>query len=90
MMHRIDIKNEREYAVTVWVEPWGEDYTLLPGENYSFTASTPAEGFYFSTHWQDRDILLWAEAGCEEVLATDNAVELFCGHNRQHRTDREF
>ena len=90
MSNRIDIRNDRQYPVTVWVEPWGEDYTLLPGESYSFTAATPAEGFHYSINWQDRDMQLYADVGCEEVLATHNSVELSCGHNRQHRTDREF
>lgn len=75
--------------VTVWVEPWGRDYTLLPGEVYRFTAIGAGPEFYFHLSWPERDLQLYAEGGCEDVMVEHGEVEVYCGHHREHRTHQE-
>jgi hypothetical protein len=90
MSSSLRISSDRTVPVTVWVEPWGRDYTLLPGDEYRFTAVGAGQGFYFHVSWQEKDMLLYAEGTCEDVAVHEGVVELPCGHKRQHRTDRVF
>ncbi|MDQ3374879.1 MAG: hypothetical protein M3521_13450 [Acidobacteriota bacterium] len=44
---RIKIRNEFSKFVTVWLEPWGEDYGMLPSDEFEIVAKDVAENFYF-------------------------------------------
>jgi len=90
MASHLRVQNDRSCAVTVWVEPWGRDYTLLQDEDYTFTALDAGEDFYFHVTWQEKDLLLYAEGTCDDVVVHCGDVEVGCGHNREHRTDRAF
>ena len=84
------VSSDRTIPVTVWVEPWGEDFTILPGEEYLFTAVRPGSDFYFHAVWQENDLVLYAEGTSGEVTVHHGTVEVFCGHNREKRHDRAF
>lgn len=90
MSSQIRISNDQSVPVTVQVEPWGRDYTLLPGEEYCFTALGAGPAFYFHVYWQERDLQLYAEGGCDDVTVHHAEVEVRCGHHREHRPDRTF
>jgi hypothetical protein len=86
----IRISNDQGVPVTVWLEPWGEDYTLLPGEEYRFTALGAGPEFYFHLSWQARDLQLYPEGEFQDVTAQHGEMEIYCGHHREHRNDRSF
>ncbi|MFN3650243.1 MAG: hypothetical protein ACK47B_11750 [Armatimonadota bacterium] len=90
MSSRIVITNSQTIPVTVGVEPWGRDFTLLPDEEFSFQAVSPGDDFHFHAYWGTRDISLYANGDCEDVEVYQGDRELECGHNRHHRADREL
>lgn len=84
MKSRIDVRNSRSTPLTVWVEPWARDFTLLSEDEFSFVALMPGQDFYFHALWEDHRLLLCAVGSCEDVAVYQSGVELFCGHNRGH------
>ena len=37
-MCRIKVTNDRSDFVTLWLEPWGEDYGMLPADEFDIVA----------------------------------------------------
>ena len=50
MKETLRVTNDRSGFVTLWLEPWGEDYGMLPGDEFEIVAGDAADGFYFSRH----------------------------------------
>jgi hypothetical protein len=66
----------------VWVEPWGEDYTPLPGEGLQITSQDNAEQPWFQVvEWPESTQICIEAGGAFEVLQDGRRLE--CGHNRQ-------
>ena len=84
----IRIHNDRTFPHVVWIEPWGEDYTLLPGEKFDIatTDSNAGDGPYFCLVETNGNTQVFVERGNDPQLQIDGiAVE--CGHNRQAAID---
>ena len=79
---RLGVSNSRGQPQVIAVEPWADDFTLLPGEELVILAFGSAE-----TPWSH--VVEWEGATqvyCEETSefkVVQNGVELQCGHNRQ-------
>ena len=82
-MQRIKVTNHRATFVTLWLEPWGEDYGMLPGDEFDVVAADAGDDFYFHLTSEDRDMKLYAEGDVREVTVYNGGAELSCGHNRQ-------
>ena len=79
---RIGVSNHRAVPHVVAVEPWGEDFTLLPGEGLEIQAF-------------GKDVVPWfhcvecegaSQVYCEEAvyfMVSKGGTQLECGHNRQ-------
>jgi hypothetical protein len=82
---RLSVQNRRGTAFTVWVEPWGADYTLLPGESLAILASGFTEDSYFDLAHADNehDLKVVIAGECEDWTVFQGQHELFCGHNRE-------
>jgi hypothetical protein len=70
-------------TVTVWIEPLGEDYTLLAGESLEIIAK--GRGF---TPWLDvsnveSGLSVVIEGGPQEFEVFQNGERIECGHNRE-------
>lgn len=79
---KVTIENDRQKPVTLWLEPWGEDYTLVHKEKIEIRPSNPDEGFHYHLVYGDKRIWVYVEEGeYPEVLS--NGTEIYCGHNRE-------
>jgi hypothetical protein len=87
MKHRIQayrnkVTNDHKTPVTLWIEPWGEDYTLLPNETVDLVAEAYSEEFYL--HWvvSEGKILIYAEGDQAASVSVHQAGNrLQCGHH---------
>lgn len=82
-VHSIKVSNERREPLTVWLEPWGEDYTLLPDETFDVVAEGASPDFYFDMACNEKDVLVYAEGDCTCVFVLRDGDALECGHNRE-------
>lgn len=79
---KLFISNKRDIPHVVAVEPWGEDFTLLPGETLEVVAfGVEATPWFHLVEWDGE-----SQVYCEETLdfkVLQCGVQLECGHNRQ-------
>ncbi len=54
-MTKIKLTNDRSTFVTMWLEPWGEDFGMSPGDEFEVIAVDAGENFFF--HVVSEDIL---------------------------------
>ena len=70
----------------VWVEPWAEDFTLLPGEEVEIIARNDSEQpWFFLIEWPESTQIYLEASSDFEVLQNGNRLE--CGHNRKVARD---
>jgi hypothetical protein len=84
MIHsaKIGVTNSTARPRIVWVEPWAEDYTLMPGEELVITAQDNADQPWFHVvEWPESTQIYIEAGGAFEVLQGGRRLE--CGHNRQ-------
>ena len=79
---KFQVHSSKTVPHVIAVEPWGADYTLLPGESLEVTAfgdeTTPS---FELVAWDDSSQVYCNDASTYEV--TQNGVAIPCGHNRQ-------
>jgi hypothetical protein len=84
---KIGFSNHRDSPQVVMVEPWGEDFTLLPGEELEVVALGDAATPWFHVYECEGSSGVYCEDTHDfEVL--QSGVKLKCGHNRQPESDR--
>jgi hypothetical protein len=54
--HRIKVSNEQPSFTTLWLEPWGEDYGMLPGDEFEVLALDAADDFYFHLAFDQKGV----------------------------------
>ncbi len=82
-MQKIKITNDRSGFVTLWLEPWGEDYGMSAGAEFEIVAADAGEGFYFHIVNEEEGIKVYAEGQVTQIFVSQNGEVLPCGHNRR-------
>ena len=78
----ISVRNKFSKFVTLRLEPWGEDYGMLPDDTFEIIAKNVGKDFYFQIDFGE-DIKVWAEGQVVEIGVYQNQKLLQCGHNRE-------
>ena len=78
----LHIRNMRNKAHVVAVEPWAEDFTLLHGEELEIIAFGDARVPWFVLDEWDGSTQVYCNE-TDDFQVMQNGVELECGHNRQ-------
>jgi hypothetical protein len=86
LTQRIKVSNERSSSITLWLEPWGEDYGMSPGDAFEVLAANVAEGFYFHVSSDEKGMKIYAEGDANDVSVYQSGKMLSCGHNRREET----
>lgn len=84
--HRIKVSNDRSSFATLWLEPWGEDYLMSPGDEFEVVAVDAEEGFYFHLAYDEKGIQVYAEGVATRVSVYQNSKLLSCGYSRLEET----
>lgn len=82
---KIRVSNESPSFVTLWLEPWGEDYGMYSGDEFEVIAEDAEEGFYFHVSNFGKGIKVYAEGDAKQVSVYQTGVLLGCGHNRREK-----
>ncbi|MEO6810748.1 MAG: hypothetical protein ABI353_16660 [Isosphaeraceae bacterium] len=88
---KLGINNRRDAPQVVAVEPWGEDFTLMPGEKLEVVAysdSDSATPWFYVVEWEGTSQVYCNDTGDFEVL--QGGVRLECGHNRSPEPATSF
>jgi hypothetical protein len=83
LIQRIKVSNDSASFVTAWLEPWGEDYGMSPGDEFEIVAAGAGEDFHFHIIYGNRDMKIYAERNAGSVSIYQNGELLLCGHNRR-------
>lgn len=67
----------------MWLEPWGEDYGMSPGDEFAVVAADVSKDFYFHIGYEEKGLRLYAEGDARYVAVYQNGEALACGHNRR-------
>jgi len=79
---KLEVSNFRKLPQIVVVEPWANDYTLLPGEELVIVAFDDRQVPWFHVREWDGTTQVYVQVGADfKVWQGKN--ELQCGHNRQ-------
>lgn len=79
---KLRVWNMRNAPQEVFVEPWGEDYTLLPSEKLEIIAfSDNAVPWFAVVEWDGSTQVYCEDTADFKVVQGDR--ELACGHQRQ-------
>jgi hypothetical protein len=81
---KLGISNSRGSPQVVVVEPWAEDFTLMPGEGLEIVALGETEAPWFHVREWEGTSQVFCECTSDfEVL--QKGVRLECGHERQEK-----
>ena len=83
-MPRTSVRNDTGKILCLWLEPWGSDHWMRPGERFTVVAGDVAEPTDepFEVDVDDEGISVWVnDANSADVVDADGN-EVFCGHQR--------
>jgi hypothetical protein len=79
---KIEVSNDTKEPRIVWLEPWAEDYTLLPKEVLLILARSESEQPWFHVVIGEKHTQVYSEAG-DMAEVFQNGISLSCGHKRE-------
>jgi hypothetical protein len=79
---KIGVRNSRKSPQIVAVEPWANDYTLLPGENLEIAAFSKSRAPWFNVVEWDGTTQIYCEE-TDDFKVLQGGRELKCGLQRQ-------
>lgn len=84
---RISIENNTDRPRIVWVEPWGEDFTLRPKEELEILARDGSEPLWFQVIEYNEGCQVYIDgSNCHYDVRQEGQV-IQCGHQRQVAID---
>jgi hypothetical protein len=84
---QIRFKNDTLGPRIVWVEPWGEDYTLFPGQWLEIVARGESEVPRFDVVEYEEGFQVWVEGCAFDYDVLQDGARVECGHQRQAALD---
>jgi hypothetical protein len=90
-MAKTSVGNETDGQLCLWLEPWGTDHWMRPGE--VFTVGTEAEPdtgqapFHVVVHAQG--VTVWVNAGFDPEVIDQDGNTVTCGHQRPEDFDTD-
>ncbi|MFD5325427.1 hypothetical protein [Streptomyces sp. NPDC127092] len=83
-MPEIRLGNDTDRALAIWVEPWGEDYWMNPGERFAIAADTPEgeDDKPFEVVLHDQGVSVWVSFAYEATVRDQSGARIECGHQR--------
>ncbi|MEV0683841.1 hypothetical protein AB0I35_08245 [Nocardia sp. NPDC050378] len=87
-----------DQALVVWLEPWGRDYWMNPGDEFTFDFDDADYAEHvigkdngdFMVEWLDDGLLLWPSSRSGSTVRDKSGTELDCGHQRPAHIDQAW
>jgi len=81
-MARTSVTNETEDLLCLWVEPWGTDHWMRPGEVLTVVAGTAPEDAPFNVVVHGQGITVWVNSANDAEVVDNDGNAAPCGHQR--------
>lgn len=81
-MSKTSVSNETGNLLCLWVEPWGTDHWMRPGEAFTVVTETGPEESPFNVVVHDQGITVWVNSGSDAEVFDKNGDPALCGHQR--------
>lgn len=78
---KMKVTNDYSEPTTLWLEPWGADFGMMPEDEFEIIAENAGEDFYFHVFFK-KDIVIYVEGQSDYPGIFQNGVELETGHKR--------
>ncbi len=69
----------------LWVEPWGTDHWMRPGEKFTVATEAEPEESPFNVVVHDQGITVWVNSGNDAEVFDKHGILVLCGHQRPPR-----
>lgn len=79
----LNLINEYDVPVTLWLKPDGGDYTLLPGDKFVVEAASADENFDLNFNLSRAGYYVYIRGSCEYTVVLEKDKVLRMGHNRE-------
>lgn len=81
---KIKVTNDFSEPVTLFLEPWGADFGMMPNDEFEIIAENADEEFYFHFVFNKdiKDIQVYAKGQSDYPGVFQDGKELETGHNR--------
>ncbi|MDX3694639.1 hypothetical protein PV726_30760 [Streptomyces europaeiscabiei] len=81
-MSKTSVSNETESMLCLWVEPWGTDHWMRPGEKLSVVTESDPEESPFNVVVHAQGITVWVNSANDAEVVDKNGGLVPCGHQR--------
>ncbi|MFG2174403.1 hypothetical protein ACGFMO_24080 [Streptomyces niveus] len=81
-MPKTSVSNETESLLCLWVEPWGTDHWMQPGEVFTVVTESEAEESPFNVVVHAQGITVWVNSANDAEVVDKNGGLVPCGHQR--------
>ncbi|MDX2389324.1 MULTISPECIES: hypothetical protein [unclassified Streptomyces] len=81
-MSKTSVSNETESMLCLWVEPWGTDHWMRPGEEFTVVTYLEPEEAPFNVVVHAQGITVWVNSSNDAEVVDKNGNLVPCGHQR--------
>lgn len=81
-MSKTSVSNETDALLCLWVEPWGTDHWMRPGEEFSVVTDKEPEEAPFNVVVHSSGITVWVNSANASEVVDKNGNPVPCGHQR--------
>ncbi|MCI3225409.1 hypothetical protein [Streptomyces sp. NP-1717] len=81
-MAKTSVSNETDTMLCLWVEPWGTDHWMRPGEEFTVVARVEPEESPFNVVVHSQGITVWVNSGADAEVFDSHGSPVSCGHQR--------
>ncbi len=82
VVSKTNVSNETERMLCLWVEPWGTDHWMRPGEEFTVVTEAPNEESPFNVVVHGQGITVWVNSGNDAEVFDKDGKLVPCGHQR--------
>ncbi|MER7831727.1 hypothetical protein [Streptomyces sp. NPDC095602] len=81
-MAKTSVSNETDGMLCLWVEPWGTDHWMRPGEEFTVATRTAPEDSPFHVVVHRQGVTVWVNSAHDAEVFDKNGTPAPCGHQR--------
>ncbi|MFJ9692722.1 hypothetical protein [Kitasatospora sp. NPDC101183] len=74
--------NRTEHLRCLWVEPWGTDHWMRPGEEFTVVAEPAPEESPFDVVLHRQDVTVMVNEAYSSTVVDQDGAPVPCGHQR--------
>jgi len=80
---KLGVRNEMKISRVIYIEPWGQDYTVRSGESIEVVAIGKTALPYFTLVESSEAVQVFVEGDRDvDFTVWQGGVQVKCGHNR--------